>query len=424
MKITTKAGLKEVQDLFTELKHKASINSSYTSTLKSLVRAIKRSFELNVTIDIIPVTSHSEFFGMNITPSVDQNSINIEKMVGGVVRNGTINIKEYYAAWDSIKDWSIELDEALLVSNELNTTPEEITAILLHEIGHTVYSHAVPYRIMKVARTAIQNMNIRMRKIITWKPARKIMNVLFYQATLSKNFHNPLKEETEADKFVVQCGYGEHLKSFIDKLMTYEGNRLIDRTEADMLADVEIFVQWYVESLKELQYRSTKINKDLELMIKNSRSNTVIRALMKAKNNFVDNENRKFSYDQLLRGPESQVELSYALESVEPKNLYRKLTPVNLADIDMISIKIPNIETGSDQMYILDLIHYYINILNEAKIVLMDETYSRKVRYPLSPKQIDEYTEILQNLRKNVLAVKITPKDYRIIIDYPKGYEG
>ena len=74
--------------------------------------------------------------------------------------------------WNETDSWNIEIDTRIL-SSEANLTEKELTALLLHEIGHIIYSNSIPMRISRVAR--FQYAKIPMKKRYLQTTMQKIL---------------------------------------------------------------------------------------------------------------------------------------------------------------------------------------------------------------------------------------------------------
>lgn len=122
-----------------------------------------------------------------------------------------------------ITDYALDIDSRLFT---INLTPKELTAVLLHEIGHLVTNH-IP---VKEVRKKIDLYLAKEREVIDPDAATKVAPVFSFglQDTIMKLvsvFARPDKE-TSADSFVLMCGYGGELESALMKLSNAQSTLL------------------------------------------------------------------------------------------------------------------------------------------------------------------------------------------------------
>ena len=144
------------------------------------------------------------FFGMIVMPI-----FNNEQTLDIVLNNNSIMVSSYY----------IELDSKLF-DVTLGLTAEEITAILLHEIGHMVLDD-LP---VKNTRAAIDKYFTQHDKIINIKSSAQYSKILGYaiKDTMIKltSLRFAGDDEVKADAFVTACGYGDELISAHNKIIS------------------------------------------------------------------------------------------------------------------------------------------------------------------------------------------------------------
>lgn len=143
------------------------------------------------------------FFGMCVMPDIPADAV-----YDIIQSDEPYRINSYY----------LELDSKLF-SPVLDLSAKELTAVLLHEVGHivndtspvdTVRKNVDVYLSKSDASIAITD-SIHYKEILNYgiKDAIRKVTSLF-----EKN-----NDELIADEFVVACGYGEHLESAFEKLL-------------------------------------------------------------------------------------------------------------------------------------------------------------------------------------------------------------
>lgn len=405
-----------LETAFASLKQKQDMERS----MQTISRVISRRFDLNFTINLIQ-NKQNTFFGMSIIPAHSLMDTFLARIINEKAPQDTLN-----ELWAQNKDWTLEVDSILLYDTNLNANPAEMVAILLHEIGHVVFSNTVPQRINKVMRLELMKLSYTAKKIVRWKRAQHLFDFVFVEACGSKNFH--LTHELEADKFVVKMGYGQNLSEFVQKLLTTQGNALINRSEKAMEKDVQAIVQWSVDNLTELEFRTTKLRAMLQTELLRSSSLVVRDIAARIKKSFFGS-NEKNTFDTIVQEQYLLQEYKRVKELEPTKEGFfglfdsktKKLKKLTQSDIDVITIEMARIVNQDDKIYVLDLIYENLDIVLTGL-----EMYTRKDndRVPVSKDTLLRYKKELEELRKQVLAVKIKEPQYGVFVKYPKGYEG
>ncbi len=412
---TKKQDFIAVEEAFFNIKRKSNVDAS----IRSIQRVIEREFAQTVDIHIVENTSN-EFFGMTVYPASNM----IDTFVYSI-----INRKDnyYMEFWKDIKYWTIEIDSLLLYDTRLNANPQEITAVLLHEIGHTIYSNEIPQRLNRVFNYEFLKLNYRLRKLVLWNKAVDLLGLNVLNACGIKNYRSKmLKKEKYADDLAVKYGYGTNLADFLDKLIVVSGNSLIDRTEKELDNEVKTLVMWTVDNITELEIRKTKLRKSLKIEAL-SNSSTVIRDYIK--------KIQKSFFGAVEAGEPTPVTESYVVEQMVI-NQYRKilnegfmdlftktgkLKKINQTDIDIIRVEIGRIQNEDDKIYVLNLIYNEMELINMG-LDLIAEKKSNKV--PMSKDRLVNFKKQLEEMRRQVLSLELDNKEYSIMVKYPKGYEG
>ena len=91
-------------------------------------------------------------------------------------------------------------------------------------------------------------------------------------------------------------------------------------------------------------------------------------------------------------------------------------------EIDIIRIRIDNIESTDDKIYLIERIYKFSNIVEYALELLNDPAMSHRVR--MSRSALMRQKSELDSLKKLVVSVKIPAKRYGVFIKYPVGYKG
>lgn len=179
---------------------KKSPNSSSLTALKNALNGLYR----DSTCKGVLYTNNVDkmFFGMCVFPVIT------DKMAVDIVQSDDpIRLREYY----------LEIDSKLF-NPVVNLTQNELTAIVLHEVGHVVNDASpvetlrkqVDFYLAKNGETLSITDSIYYRNILAFgftDAIRKITSMFFDT------------EEIKADEFVIKSGYGEYLESAMDKIV-------------------------------------------------------------------------------------------------------------------------------------------------------------------------------------------------------------
>jgi hypothetical protein len=146
------------------------------------------------------------FFGMAVVPSLTDEQVAAIALADGDDKD-LLRVKQY----------SIDIDSKLLDS--LVLTDKELTAIVLHEVGHLVIDDS-PAKIVQ------RNMDVYFKQNRTQMDANQLSycpDVIRYgleDAMVKAVSLWYRDEEVAADSFVVSCGYGPELETALNKIGT------------------------------------------------------------------------------------------------------------------------------------------------------------------------------------------------------------
>lgn len=401
-----------LEDCFKNIKTKSNVQGN----IDSIVRVLKRLFDLKFNISIIN-NDGNQFFGMNIFPTTST----MDSIINSIL-NDKSKADTAVELWQKNDTWYLEMDSILLYDTQLNANPSEIVAVLLHEIGHIVYSNSIPQRVNKVMKYTVMTLEYSVKHLIQFHRVRQLFQTVIIEACSSKNFHYTNTDtERIADQFVVKMGYAHELDNFIGKLITTQGNGKVNRPDSEMDDDVRTFVKWSVENISELEYRKTRLKQSLQ--------NELLRNPSKFVRTVFDNIRRSFfgsdadSYkalviEQYLVADCKKIVRESILDIFDNIG---KIKKISQSDIDFLALNVEKIDNNDDKIYVLDLLYDKLDLVNLA-LTYIGQGKQDKVSQ--SKQTLQGYHAQLEKLRQRVLTLQLPDKQYGVFIKYPKGYEG
>lgn len=395
------SNLQYVEECFAELNFDNLKDPNNKKILDTIQRFLNREFgSISKCVDIkIAKNDGTNVYGMMVTPSMSS----FNEIVNDV--NGQVRPKKDNGTTSRVSEYVIEIDSKIN-SPLLRLTPAEMTAMLIHEIGHIVSDSKF-----------IEDMNLMYLEAMTKKfpdmdkaqAKNDVMAKLYIFNHLTKhqlcNEVKNLAVERKADKFVIETGYGNELMIVLQKFaelynksasMLYKSS---DQIRKDDMKDAELFAE-YAKSFK-------------------SRKNFIKDIIMK------DSGSIFFYSNQIM----NSIKLSFnralsLLKKPAPinENAITKLlgiTPsVSKKDIDEITIEVQMIEDYDDKIYLIRKINKKLDDVAEA-LATLDPKADRKKFTTLST-----YQTQLNSLLDVVIKKQIQEKQYGVFVKYPKGYEG
>lgn len=435
---------------------KVKFNKDVTQSLVSISNTIKREFGIDVSIEIIKNTSNV-FFGMNIYPSFDD----LRSIVADMMED-KIRLEEFTQKWEKIEKWCIELDSILFEDLGFDVTGEELTALLLHEIGHVILSDEVPKSTLKVVKYNLMKRELMFRNIFKEGIVNAmIMSFPIIEACSNKSFSKKsLNKELDADEFVRKCGYGAELYSFIDKLIVNGQNSMVNKTIKEKEQDIAVITNWSFDNINSLVTRKRKLYRSLKLeMIRNPSS--YVKNIAAKLNELLFHESKK----SFLNTTETQhiisggiddavlmdqrkcyegmdvseltiddIKMDPVIETVAANAIikgaksvsrffdkHNRIKPCKIRDLDVLEVEIANIRNADDKMFILECLHDELDRVLYALELLED---GRNEKVGQSKQTLITYYNKVNKLINECKDTPIPKEQYGLFIKYPKGYEG
>ena len=402
---------------------------------------------MHITVEF--VDGRDQFLGMSVYPSIECT----ERLCKRI--NDCNSRVRFIEAWKKMTDYTIEIDENLFDRSIIAFNPQELTAMLLHELSHVIFSSKKSEKLY-----ACYLANRDFLKLARDRNSANILASIFYTVPVATicGMHewnigkNGMMEEWICDQVFGIEGYQEHMVSALNKIIRAYGTTIISSEDVqDHNLDVDM--KWANLNIKDMVRRKEMLRSEIFYRASRTRSytvrhtylNMVARLGFGLKDRYTDGviameavladidegarpftevlRDYKFASTNMMKTAafESMAARAFdesmpALESV--RNRKPPKLPSDYA-IDEISIEIDRVENHYDRIYVLDLIY---NRLEE--IDTFESYYTEIGEIHKYASKIKAKREYLEKLRIAVLEKKLLDKNYSVFVKCPKGYEG
>lgn len=405
-----KIRFERIDECFSILKR----NRRKPDVLHNIERNLSEVFDQSFKITIIETKRTDPCFVMSVFPELET----IDKIIESIVKEESTGI--IHELWEKNTSWNIEIDRRVLDDTIVPISSRECTALLLHEVGHTLHSNSIPNRIARVLKYEFANMNTSIKMVMKSDKFRNILSLpIVDSCTMSSKVSNDgIRKEIAADNYVKNLGYGMELSSVLDK---FSGNVTHDPDKS-----MKTVTNFSVDVIENFKQRKAKLNqRNFDKLIMVTPSYFV--------NNVLKDIRTAYTEGSLETSMGDTEYMNYICESVNDiiDNYYtefffskKKLKKLDPYDIDYISVEIDKIKSHDDKLLILSYIRSKIDTVQYYIDILLSDKYSKKYEVPHTMEYLTSYKSKLEMLSMQAMKKKIEPKDYSIKIKYPVGYEG
>ena len=383
--------------------------------------AIKREFDIPVKISIID--NDKKFFGMCVYPSAEEIQKLTEVLIADPSKKKFSEVEKIHREFMSKSEKVIEIDSILLYDHNINATAGEITAILLHEIGHVVGSNSMVNRMARAKEYMMMKFDNRTRKLI---PVISFIPKLFNIVTLqifSHQFNLQLMKEKEADELAYKEGYGEELYNVLGKLIANGKGSQVKKSNKELDKDVEVTIDWLIVNIKELEYRKDRLKKSLRILKLSSPSKFLGNFISDIKDKIFKHDDEKMIEKAVV------VNEAFILSCLGNKKMKAPVGAVDSSgrvrrlvarDLDIYRAELERVNTVDDKIFLLERLYDLMDVAEYAKYML--EENPKKVMQ--SEETIDAFIAAVQEIIALTNARKISKTKYGLFIKYPADYEG
>ena len=390
-----------------------------SETGKKIIKdSLNEIFDVEFDIEIIPVNDNSPLFVMSVFP---EKSV-VSKIISSVTTNSG-NIETIKKLWQQNKKWTLEIDERILNKKFINCSNRELTALVLHEIGHVVCTNSIPSRISTIIQYEIAKSKLENKILAADKLFSKILALPILNACVSdsRKSDKPLSVEIKADNFAKKMGYQQELLSVLKKITTnqkYPKGGTINKNMEEM-------TKFSINTLNQLKAREDNLlKKNLVSLKKECVSPYIESYIDDFYNTIFETGNKSISSIEHLTFMENRADSiveNYYTEFFFGK---KKLSKIDPAELDYIDIKTNEIKNENDKMMLISYIHSKLDIIDFYLEILKDPKLAKKYNVPNSADQLERMRTRLLTSRENILKYKIPERNKGIIIAWPENYEG
>ena len=404
-------------------------NSPYLTTIENAIRDIQNKKNISSNLELIKKMVNKEFntncvrliltnnnttnyfFGMHVFPT-QQKLIEISDKI---IRT------DEKVKFESCKEFIIEFDSKLIY--EIGATPKEITAALIHEIGHKAFSTKEQVRSYLIFTSEAGRLGYTGYMLFSRVSPLKFLLISAIMFTFSGFLKNlvELKGEMDADSLAVKYGYGKDLYSLFNKLTSDDLGRmvLISNNRGKKSDEERLLFNWSIKNILDFQLRKNKIKRDIEEQMKNENSEAV-KEVLKAQLDFINRSKASFN----ISTTKSEDVLNESILSFIDK----KRKGYSGLELDELEVEIQRIEDYEDKIYLINRIHKDLNIADGAIKKIKEKNDKLNISSNKDDEivfgEIEEYKRKLNEMLSRIKSTKIEKREFGITMAYPLGYKG
>ena len=350
-----------------------------------------------------------------------------DKIIESVAR-GNSDFKTIQSLWEKNTKWTIEIDERILKNT---FTTRELTAMVLHEVGHLIQSKTIATRIVTVLQYEYAKTSMQNKMLLRTKVFRSIMALPIINSCISDQKGSNVKDEIKADRYAKKLGYAKDLISAMNKLSKLPNYNL----KKDPNEAMRSTTQFSLNTLQNLKDRKNDLVKSELTTLKEAVQSPYLESVLvdiygqwfvdksaytesSQLDYFVRENNKSQFIDRMMKESAESYMREFGIFGK------KKLQRIEPADIDYIGLKIDQISSDLDKMMLVSYIHNKMDMVNFYLDLLDDPRSGKKYNVPHSRSYLLSAQKQLEMLREKALKKIIPPKQPDIYVGYPAGYEG
>ncbi|MDD3172133.1 MAG: hypothetical protein PHF63_00440 [Herbinix sp.] len=330
--------------------------------------------------------------------------------------------------------FAIEINDDLYRNCEFNS--KELIGLIANAALYNLYSEK-PFTLY-IESFYKDFLNLPSPNKEVFKRMPQINKLIYY--VIIEYFSTPIyntpdnPNSTEVDKILYTKPYVEDYLSALNKIINKSGNFLINQNFLEIIENAKNIGKWLFKHSEHLRYRKTRLRDSLTFLLSENNSNVIQRVTEEVYKSFfvnelfsntvmesmsyIDKKNKivkeDINFERLIKQEKIIVEESLF-------NSYKEVDKFNFPAIDIVPVEIDRIETYDDKIFVINLIHEYLDTLYPS-MKLSEIEFSKKIRTPRA-----KVTRAIADLEKYLdmaKSAKVYERQYGVFIRYPKGYEG
>lgn len=390
---------------------------------------------------VILVNGKNDFCGIKIYPDINKLKLIYDKL-------DKVSLVDFCKSWlILVDDYIVEIDENCFDRHTLNFTNKELTAMLLHELGHIVYSSTIPEVIYN--SYMVHRQELKYGRATAVRIAQQffytIPTLLACGAHVIRSGIDGRKEEYIADKLFGIDTYKPYLYSAIDKIIRAYGTSLY-LNKNDYNKKIDNMIAQNNVNISELATRRRAIKDDLLYQSANTHSKTVRRAyidvmkhlgigfadrytnaIVATESLFEDLDSGKYKLNGILntiKFVDTDMALSTAIETAFNSKANECCCDCKFApkmptdyDIELVALGIEKIHSNIDRMASLDELYKLRENLNNFISYSTNNGSYESNRY-----KIDKCKKTIDDLIETTKLKEVEVTKMVNFMDYPTDY--
>lgn len=402
--------------------------SSDKGPLQAIETNLRATFHKSISVEVIAHKDEDDLFLMSVYP--DEDTVN--EVVRAIVDEKKDEVIR--KIWNGADKWYVEIDKRILSgASNLEFNSKELTAMLLHEVGHIVYSNSIPQRISRVMRLEYAKANVGTKQVLKDKVFSQILSIPILAACLYDNYRTKdnIKKELKADVFAVKMGYGDELESALNKLISTSTARPANHVDIDsdkVYSDMKSVTQYSIQTIENLKERKKSLAQaNFRKLLMDSPSKYLSKAIGAVQNALVKSSVKGITDDVKMERVADRMdeivsnyfESEYMTEAFFGK---KKLPKIDPKIPDMIKIQIDGIKSNDERALLVSYIHDKLSMVDYYLDVIASENPKYEVYN--TKEELTKMKSKLEGYLKDVMDKKIPEFSYRFYVQYPEGFEG
>lgn len=381
-------------------------------------KSLESCFKGKFSVRLIDADPKLPLFIMSVFPEFDT----IMKIITTVSSNDEKKEDIVRKLWEQNTSWIIEIDKRILFP-ELNFTNRELTALLMHEIGHTIFSNSIPHRITTILQYELAVSKMEDKALLRDRFFKKLLSLPVLNACIADNKNKEsVKLEMKADKFAQKMGYSKELASVLNKLIK------LSNSPNSMDENMRQMTRFSIDTVDQLRQRQDKLVKKNLLTIRRECASPYIDSIIgefyssmfEDHNDSSVTDGKKFKFMTERADKIIQDELTCEAFIFGTKKL-KKIDP---AILDYIRIKKDSIKSDGDKMMLISYIHSKLDLIEYYLAILSNPKLSKKYIVPHSIEDLHVMRETLNVLKNDILNYRIPQRVRGMYIAWPDKYWG